>query len=111
MRRLGFNEGQNLIVEYRSIEQPLPALTSNAAELVHSNVDLILTDGTEPALQAAVSASPTLPIVMIATNFDPIEHGYVKSLAQPASNVTGVFLRQTELAEKQTELLAQAAPG
>src|SRR5262249_62169293 len=49
-------------------------------------------------------------IVMIATNFDPIEHGYVKGLPRPGGNVTGVFLRQTELAEKQTELLRQAVP-
>jgi ABC-type uncharacterized transport system substrate-binding protein len=48
---------------------------------------------------------------MIATNFDPLEHGSVKSLAQPGGNITGVFLRQTELAEKQTERLAQANPG
>jgi putative ABC transport system substrate-binding protein len=111
MRKHGFGEGQNLIVEFRSIEQAPPALASDAAALVRSNVDLVLTDGTEAALQAAVSASRTLPIVMIATNFDPLEHGYVKSLAQPGGNITGVFLRQTELAEKQTELLAQAIPG
>src|ERR1700682_2654980 len=111
MRHLGFNEGQNLVVEFRSIEQPLTALTSSATELVRSNVNLIVTDGTEAALQAAVSASQTLPIVMIATNFDPLARGYVKSLAQPGRNITGVFLRQTELAEKQTELLAQAVPG
>jgi len=111
MQRLGFNEGQDLIVDFRPIEQAPPKLTSDAAALVRSNVDLILTDGTETALQAALEASRTLPIVMIATNFDPIEHGYVKSLAQPGGNVTGVFLRQTELAEKQTELLAQAVPG
>jgi len=111
MRDLGFREGQNLVVEFRSIEQPLPALMSSAAELARADVNLIVTDGTEAALQAAVSASRTLPIVMIATNFDPVEHGYVKTLARPGGNVTGVFLRQTELAEKQTELLMQAVPG
>ena len=110
MRRHGFNEGQNLVVEFRSLEQASPALASDAAELVRSNVNLIVTDGTEDALRGAVSASRTIPIVMIATNFDPIKDGYVKSLARPGGNVTGVFLRQTELAEKQTELLTQAAP-
>jgi putative tryptophan/tyrosine transport system substrate-binding protein len=110
LRKFGFYEGQNLVVEFRSIEQAPPALASDAADLVRSKVDLILTDGTEAALQATVSASPTLPIVMIATNFDPLAHGYVKSLAQPGRNITGVFLRQTELAEKQTELLTQAVP-
>jgi ABC-type uncharacterized transport system substrate-binding protein len=47
---------------------------------------------------------------MMAANYDPFASGYVKSLARPDGNVTGVFLRQTELAEKQTELLWQAFP-
>jgi putative ABC transport system substrate-binding protein len=111
LRSHGFNTGQNLIMEFRPLEQDLHALSGDAAELVRSNVDVLVTDGTEPALKAAVSASSTLPIVMIATNFDPIARGYVKSLPQPGGNITGVFLRQTELAEKQTELLAQAVPG
>jgi putative ABC transport system substrate-binding protein len=48
---------------------------------------------------------------MSASNYDPIAHGYVNSLSRPGGNVTGVFLRQTELAEKQVELLTQAFPG
>jgi len=111
MQKRGFTAGQNLIVDFRPIEQTAEALAADAREFVRSNAGLILTDGTESALRAAVSASQQMPIVMIATNFDPIEHGYIKSLAQPGRNVTGVFLRQTELAEKQTELLAQAVPG
>jgi putative ABC transport system substrate-binding protein len=110
MRKLGFNEGQNLIVDFRSVEQELPALAADAAELVRLNVDVIVTDGTETALQAAIGADRTRPVVMIATNFDPIAHGYIESLARPGGNVTGLFLRQTELAEKQTELLLQAVP-
>jgi len=106
----GFKNGQNLVVEFRRLEQDLRALSVDAAELVRLNVDVLFADGTETALQAAVSASRTLPIVMIATNFDPFARGYVKSLARPGSNITGVFLRQTELAEKQTELLLQAVP-
>ena len=107
----GFKNGQNLIVDFRRIEQDLRALSADAAELVRSNVDVLVTQGTELALQAALGATRTLPIVMIAANFDPFAKGYVKSLARPDGNVTGVFLRQTELAEKQTELLWQAFPG
>src|SRR5215471_15124981 len=106
----GFKNGQNLVVEFRRLEQDLRALSVDAAELVRLNVDVLFADGTETALQAAVSASRTLPF-MIATNFDPFARGYVKSLARPGSNITGVFLRQTELAEKQTELLLQAVPN
>jgi putative tryptophan/tyrosine transport system substrate-binding protein len=106
----GFKNGQNLIVDYRRVEQDLPALSADAAELVRSNVNVLVTQGTEPALQAALGATRTLPIVMMAANYDPFASGYVKSLARPDGNVTGVFLRQTELAEKQTELLWQAFP-
>ena len=74
-------------------------------------MDAFFTDGTEPALRAVVNATRTVPVVMIATNFDPFARGYVKSLARPEGNITGVFLRQTELAEKQTELLLDAVPG
>ena len=106
----GFKDGQNLIVDFRRVEQDLPALSADAAELVRSNVSVIVTQGTEAALRAALSARRGLPIVMIATNFDPFASGYVRSLARPDGNITGVFLRQTELAEKQTELLLQAVP-
>jgi putative tryptophan/tyrosine transport system substrate-binding protein len=107
----GFRNGENLVVDYRPLEQDLAALSAAAADLVRLNANVLLTDGTETALQAAISASQTLPIVMIATNFDPFAGGYVKSLARPDGNITGLFLRQTELAEKQTELLLEAVPG
>jgi len=107
----GFRNGENLVVDYRLLEQDLPALSAAAADLVRLNANVLLTDGTETALQAAISASQTLPIIMIATNFDPFAGGYVKSLARPGGNITGLFLRQTELAEKQTELLLEAVPG
>jgi putative tryptophan/tyrosine transport system substrate-binding protein len=106
----GFRNGQNLIVDYRRVEQGLSALSADAAELVRSNVNVLVTQGTEPALKAALGATRTVPIVMMAANYDPFASGYVRSLARPDGNVTGVFLRQTELAEKQTELLWQAFP-
>jgi putative tryptophan/tyrosine transport system substrate-binding protein len=111
MQTFGFRAGQNLVVEFRPLEQDLPALSAAASELVRLNANVLLTDGTETALRAAADASQTIPIVMIATNFDPLERRYVKSLARPSGNITGIFLRQTELAEKQTELLSQAVPG
>jgi putative ABC transport system substrate-binding protein len=106
----GFKNGQNLDVDFRRLEQDLRGLSADAAELIRSNVKVLVTQGTEPALQAALGATRTLPIVMMATNFDPFAKGYVKGLARPDGNITGVFLRQTELAEKQTELLLQAVP-
>ena len=79
--------------------------------MVRSNVDVIVALGAELPLKAAASASRNIPIVFVANNFDPIELGYVKSLAQPGGNATGVVLRQTELAEKQVDLLNEAFPG
>jgi putative ABC transport system substrate-binding protein len=111
LRKRGFNEGQNLIVELRSTRQEPQRLFADAAELVRSNVDLIVAAGPEVAVKSVLAASRTIPIVMWANNFDPIEHGYVQSLAQPGGNVTGVFTRQPELAAKQVELLKETFPG
>jgi putative ABC transport system substrate-binding protein len=110
MRRLGFDEGKNLTVEHRPTEQDLSALSADAKELVSLNVDALVALGAEPSLKACISASRTIPIVFVANNFDPIALGYVTSLAKPGGNVTGVFVRQTELAEKQVELLTEAFP-
>ena len=110
LRKRGFNEGHNLIVEFRSTHQEPERLFADAANLVRSNVDLIVVAGPEVAVKAVLAASRTIPIVMWAGNFDPIEHGYVQSLAQPGGNVTGVFTRQPELAAKQVELLKETFP-
>jgi putative ABC transport system substrate-binding protein len=111
LRKLGFGEGRNLIVDYRSNEQERSAIFTDAAELVRLKADVLVAIGTEVTLQAALAASSALPIVMSAVNYDPIPRGYVKGLAQPGGRVTGFFVRQPELAEKQVELLAQAFPG
>jgi putative ABC transport system substrate-binding protein len=111
LRRLGFSEGQNLIIEWRRSDQDLPGLLAAASEMVSKKVDLIFGSGPEAVLQAATEANRTIPIVMLAFNYDPIARGYVQSLARPGGNVTGVSLRQTELAEKQVELLTQAFPA
>jgi putative ABC transport system substrate-binding protein len=110
LRRAGFNEGQNLTIDWRPGNQDASAFSADIAEMVRSKVDVIISLGSEPALQAAVAGTSTIPIVISANNYDPIARGYVKSLAQPGGNVTGMFLRQTELAEKQVELLTQAFP-
>src|SRR5262249_35099112 len=83
---------------------------AQTADLVRSSVELLVVPGTEIALRAAVAASGTIPIVMWAINFDPIARGYVKSLAQPGGNVTGIVSLQTDLAAKQVELLTHAIP-
>jgi putative tryptophan/tyrosine transport system substrate-binding protein len=109
LRDGGFSEGQNLIVEHRRVDDPRGTFVA-AAELMRLQVDLIVAQGPEVALQAVVGASRSIPIVLQAINYDPVERGYVASLARPGGNITGLFFRQAELAAKKVELLAQAFP-
>src|SRR4029450_5083715 len=80
------------------------------AELLGANRDLLFAAGPEVALQAVIGASGHIPIVMFAINFDPLERGYVTSLAQPIGNITGVIVRPLDLASKQIDLLRQVFP-
>src|SRR5262249_27663296 len=105
----GWGEGQNLAVDYGGGDDrrgPFAVM----AEPMRPPPKLIIAHGPEAGLQAVVGASQFIPIVIIAVNYDPIERGYVKSLAQPGGNITGVFYRQLELAVKEVELLAEAFP-
>ncbi len=110
MSKSGFVEGKNFTLEARSNQVDAPRLLALVADLVASKTDVIIAGGTEQTLRAAVAAAPSTPIVMWANNFDPIAGGYVQSLAKPGGNVTGVFTRQPELAEKQVELLKETFP-
>jgi putative tryptophan/tyrosine transport system substrate-binding protein len=109
LRQAGFAEGQNLTVDYRRVDDPRGPFAV-MAEPIRPPPKLIIAQGPEAALQAVVGASQFIPIVIIAINYDPIERGYVKSLAQPGGNITGVFYRSLELAAKEVELLAEAFP-
>jgi putative ABC transport system substrate-binding protein len=110
LRKLGFTEGQNLIVDHRRTDEDLTKAFTGANEMVAAKADVLVADGPEIALQAATAARPAVPTVMLANNYDPFARGYVKSLAQPGGNVTGLFYRQPELAVKQLELLVEAFP-
>jgi putative tryptophan/tyrosine transport system substrate-binding protein len=110
LRKLGFNEGVNLIIESRGFEDASQA-SAVMAELIRSNVDVLVAFGPEIALKAAAAATQTVPIVMIAVNFDPIAGGYVSNIARPSGNITGLVFRAPELASKQLELLVEAFPG
>jgi putative ABC transport system substrate-binding protein len=103
----GFREGQNLIINYQSVDDPRGPFVV-AAELTRSRPDLIVASGPEASLQAVMGVSGLIPVVMIAINFDPLARGYIASLARPGGNITGVVFQQLELAQKQVELLNQA---
>jgi putative ABC transport system substrate-binding protein len=110
LRKLGFTEGQNVVIEHRRIDEGTAKAFAAANELVVAKTDVLVVSGAEIGLQAAAAARPAVPIVVMANNFDPIARGYVASLSHPGGNITGLFYRQPELAAKQLELLVEAFP-
>jgi putative ABC transport system substrate-binding protein len=79
-------------------------------ELVRRKVDVILAPY-ESALKSALAVSGTVPIVMIAIDYDPLALGYIQSLSRPGGNVTGLSLQQIELAKKRLQILTDALPS
>src|SRR5712691_4196079 len=110
LQELGYVEGQNLALEVRAVEGQFDRLPGLAAELVRLNVDVIVATGPEATLRAARGATDTIPIVMLARDYDPIALGYVVGLAQPGGNITGVVQQRLEVTAKQPELLKEALP-
>jgi putative ABC transport system substrate-binding protein len=106
LRDLGYVEGRNLVIEYRSADGRAERFPDLAAELVRLKVDLIVTRGT-PAARAAKKATETIPMVM-ATMGDP--HAIVASFAHPGGNITGMTTFSTELIGKRLELLKALVP-
>jgi putative ABC transport system substrate-binding protein len=111
LRELGYIEGQNIAIEYRYAEGKNDRLPGLAAELVGLKVDIIVAaGGGEPLIRAAMNASKTIPIVLTGGGADPVEAGYVESLARPGGNVTGITFLNRELGGKRLELLKEAVP-
>jgi putative ABC transport system substrate-binding protein len=108
LRELGYVEGKNLVIEYRSADGRDERFAGLATELVRLNVDLILTRGT-PAALAAKNATGTIPVVITGLA-DPVGQGIVASLARPGGNITGVSAIVTELYAKRVELLRELLP-
>jgi putative ABC transport system substrate-binding protein len=107
LRELGYIEGRNLVIEYRSAGGRAERFPDLASELVRLKVDLIVTRGT-PAARAAKNATETIPVIM-ATMGDP--SAIVVSFAHPGGNVTGVTTFSTELTAKRMELLQELVPN
>jgi putative tryptophan/tyrosine transport system substrate-binding protein len=109
LRELGYIEGQNLLIEYRSADGRAERFPDLASELARRKVDLIVTRGT-PALLAAKNATTVIPIVMAAIG-EPLVTGAVANLAHPGGNVTGLSSFATELVSKRVELVKEMIPG
>jgi putative ABC transport system substrate-binding protein len=107
LRELGYVEGQSIVLELKWDEERSDPWLMLAEELVRSNVDVIVATG--QSVPAAQQATRDIPIVM-ATGFNPVERGWVTSLARPGGNVTGVALMTTGLSAKRVELLREIVP-
>jgi putative tryptophan/tyrosine transport system substrate-binding protein len=108
LRELGYIDGNNIIIEYRSATGKRERLNDLANELVRLKVDIIVADGAGPSVEAK-KATSTIPIVM-TSNSDPIGLGLIASLAHPGGNVTGLASLTGELGGKLLELLKEIVP-
>jgi putative tryptophan/tyrosine transport system substrate-binding protein len=109
MAELGYQEDRNFTFDY--IQTPnIEGYENNYRELATRKVDVFLAVGNEPALRAALSAAEGKPIAFLAIDFDPLAKGYVTNLSRPGGNLTGIFVRQLELAAKRVEIAREAFP-
>jgi putative ABC transport system substrate-binding protein len=109
LRRLGYVEGENLIIERYSAEGHHERYADLAREIVTRNPDLIVT-GTNPVVKSVTAATSTIPVV--AFMLDPLKAGLVTSLARPSGNLTGITLDAgIEIWEKRLQMLKEAVPS
>jgi ABC-type uncharacterized transport system substrate-binding protein len=108
LRELGYAEGRNIVIEWRSAEGKFDRLLALATDLVNLKVDVIVSYGPTPT-RVAKKATATIPIVM-GFDGDPVGSGMVASLARPGGNITGLSSLAPELSGKQLELLKEIVP-
>jgi len=108
LHKLGYIEGQNIVIESRFSEGKLERLPDLAAELVRLKVDVIIAAST-PGTLAAKNATSTIPIIFVSVA-DPIGSNLVKSLARPGSNITGMSTMNAGLSAKRLELIKETVP-
>ena len=108
LRDLGYVEGKNIVIEWRSAEGKIDRVKELVAELVRLQVDAILAAG-PTVTRPAKEATSTIPIVMAFDN-DPVGSGFVTSLARPGGNITGLSTLAPEIGGKQLEILKEIFP-
>ena len=108
LRELGYEEGRDIVIEYRWADGRYERFPALIAELIALKVDTIVTAGT-PASLAVKNATTTIPLVMVAVG-DPVATGLVASLARPGGNITGLTSISVEMEGKRLELLREVVP-
>jgi len=109
LRKLGYSEGQNLLVERRYAEGHAERFAEFASEMVRLNIDLIVVS-TTPAALAVKQATTTIPVVF-PNAISPVESGVVENLARPGGNITGGAAQTAILSAKRMEILKEVLPG
>src|SRR5262249_26068228 len=104
----GYQDGKNIVIEYRYAEGKLDRLPALASELIGLKVDVIVTTG-GLSTRAAKEASTVVPVVM-TQDIDPVANGFIASLARPGGNITGLSTLFPEISGKQLELLKEIVP-
>ena len=110
LRDLGYVDGKNIVIAVKSAGGKPDALPALAAELVQRRVDVLYVTG-PAAIRAARGATAEAPIVALDLESDPVQAGWVRTLARPGGNLTGLFLDLPGLTGKWLELLREAVPG
>lgn len=110
LHELGYIEGKNIAVEYRTAEGKYDRFPVIADELVKLKVNVIVADDGTPSVLAARNATRTIPIVFTVIN-DPVASGVVRTLARPGGNVTGLSLQSPETTAKRLQMLKEILPG
>jgi putative tryptophan/tyrosine transport system substrate-binding protein len=108
LRRAGYVEGQNLIVDWRPYSSHVELIPAFAAELAQSKPDVIVAVG-DAAIRAAQNVTKTIPI--LGSTDDMVASGLINSLARPEGNTTGTSIFAAELDGKRQELLLEVVPG
>ena len=108
LRELGYVESKNLMIEWRFAEEIYERLPDIASDLVKLNVDVIVASGAA-AISAAQKATTTIPVVM-GNSSDPVGNGFIKSLARPGGNITGLSNVGSDLSPKLLEILLSVTP-
>ncbi len=110
LRDLGYVEGQNLVIEYRSAKGEPERYPDLAAELIRLKVDVIVASPSLRVNRALQRATRTIPIVMSGILYDPVKTGLVVSLARPGGNITGLTNPTAQLHAKRLEIFKEAVP-
>jgi len=110
LRKLGYVEGQNFVIEYRCADRKAERRHEIAAEMERLKVDVIVAPGARGYIRALQRATRTIPIVLISIRVDPVKAGYVVSFARPGGNITGITNLASDLHPKRLELLKEVFP-